>query len=353
MAIVVAAMSGGVDSTVAASMMRDAGHDVLGVTLRTWDCELDPSPARARGRTCCGRADAADAVAAARALGIPHREVDARDVFLQEVIEPSREAQRRGLTPNPCILCNEHVKFGFLISLLGELDADRLVTGHYARLASRPGRIPALCRARDRSRDQAYVLFSLAGTERLARLDFPLGALRKDEVRRMASALDLPNALKPESQDLCFPVRDPGEDRPGEIVDVAGRVLGTHDGLSLYTLGQHRRLRVRGSEKVFVLALDPVRNLVVVGDEQGLMASGVVARLVSWDGDPPTRTMPVTTRIRYRQDPVEATASVSKGRILVRFGEPQRAVTPGQALVLYEGDRVLGGGWILSSAWPP
>ncbi len=346
MALVLAAMSGGVDSTLAAALCLEQGHEVMAVTLLTAACDGLGSREASRGRTCCGASDSNDARTAAAFLGIEHRAVDARDAFLAMVIEPARREQRAGRTPNPCILCNEHIKFELLVDLALDLGADRLVTGHYARLEPRPGGPPALLAGVDRSKDQSYVLFSLAGDRRLCLVGFPLGHLTKRQVRDRALALGLPNAARPESQDLCFPVRDPADDRPGPIVDLEGNVLGTHDGLSLYTVGQHRRIRVASSRRMHVVALSPGDNAVVVGDEEDLFASCVHAPLLAWDGSPPTRPVTVSARVRYRQPASPAVASVENGTLVVRFDEPQRGVAPGQALVCQDGPRVLGGGFI-------
>lgn len=327
---VLAALSGGVDSSVAAALVRDSGRTVVGVTL------------------LMGGGDARAARAAADALGIEHVVVDAHEAFARRVVEPSRRARRAGLTPNPCVPCNERVKIGALLDLAGDLDAGLVVTGHYARVRGR-----TLMRGRDRDKDQSYMLFTLAGDRRLGRVDFPLGSLTKDRVRELARRLGLPNTDRPESQDLCFELRDAALERPGPIVDERGVRLGTHDGLGRYTVGQHRGVRVPGSDRLFVLALRPARNEVVVGPASALAFSTVRSTLEAWDGPPPVEPADVTARIRYRQRDLPATAVARDGTLVVTFRQARAAAAPGQALVCYEGERVKGGGWILSATSRP
>jgi tRNA-specific 2-thiouridylase len=330
--LIVAAMSGGVDSSVAAALVKADGADVLGVSLRMHGCDLDPAYA-------C-RCDPQETRRVAEAIGIPHEVVDARAEFTTRVVQPARDEQARGRTPNPCVTCNQQVKFGLLLEWAVERGADALVTGHYAR---RQG--TRLLAGRDRSKDQSYFLFTLAGDARLHRVGFPVGEMLKSEVRAEASRRGLPVARREESQDLCFPVRDRDSDRPGDIVDADGKVLGTHDGLSGYTVGQRRGIGVPAPARLYVLALDRERNRVVVGPGEALERHEVTAEIAAWAG--PAGERHAQVKVRYRQDPVPARVRISAGRIEACLERPVRAVTPGQALVCYDGELVLGGGWIV------
>jgi tRNA-specific 2-thiouridylase len=331
-------MSGGVDSSTAAALTGERGFDVLGVTLMLRSCDLDT------GGACCGEADVQDARAVADALGIEHHVLDGRAMFVERVVHAARDVQAAGGTPNPCVLCNEHLKFGLLLDWARERGADLLVTGHYARIDRRAG--PALLRGVDRSKDQSYFLFTLAGGERLSRVEFPLGDMTKAAVRERAASLGLPVADKDESQDLCFPVASAGTDAPGEIVDGQGAVLGRHAGLSRYTVGQRKGLGIAGSERRYVIELRPRTNQVVVGPEEALMCDRVRVSDVVWAGGLPREPLRVQARIRYRHEPAPAVVTAEEDGLLVTFDGPQKAVTPGQALVCYDGERVLGGGWI-------
>jgi tRNA-specific 2-thiouridylase len=340
----VAAMSGGVDSSTAAALMKERGFDVLGVTLQLWSCDLDPGGPAPPGRACCGEADIPDAQAVADALGIEHHVLDGRAEFVQRVVHPARDVQAAGGTPNPCVLCNQHLKFGLLLDWARERGASLLVTGHYARI-DRTGE-PALLQGVDRTKDQSYFLFTLAGSGRLSQIDFPLGDLTKTRVRQRAAAMGLPVAGKDESQDLCFPVASRESDAPGDLVDGQGAVLGRHAGLSRYTVGQRKGLGIPGTQRMYVVELRPEANQVVVGPEEALMRGDVRVVGIVWSGGPPDGPVDVQARIRYRQDPAPAHVTADGDALVVTFDEPQKAVTPGQALVCYDGERVLGGGWI-------
>ena len=337
-------MSGGVDSSVAAALARERGSEVIGATLVMWTCDLESSGRRAR--ECCGSSDVRDARAVAAAIGIPHEVVDGRAEFVERVAHAARDAQARGLTPNPCVLCNEHLKFGLLLDWARRQGADAVVTGHYAKIEG-----GALCRAADRAKDQSYFLFTLAGDARLAEIEFPVGGMTKAEVRASARMMGLPVAGKRESQDLCFPVADAG-DRPGEVVDLEGRVIGRHSGLSRYTVGQRRGVGVAAGRRLYVVALRPEGNQVVLGDEEDLLVTRVRASMVSWRGDPPERPIEAEVRIRLRHEPAAARVRIEAGGIVADVVEPLRAVTPGQALVVYQGEEILGGGWILGGDQP-
>jgi len=337
-------MSGGVDSSTAAALMLERGHDVVGVTLKLWSCDLDPSGPAPHGRACCGEGDIPDARAVAGVLGIEHHVLDGRATFVERVVHAARDVQAAGGTPNPCVLCNEHLKFGLLLDWARTHGASLLVTGHYARI-DRTG-APALLRGVDRSKDQSYFLFTLAGGKRLAGIEFPLGGMTKASVRERAAALGLPVADKGESQDLCFPVASRASDRPGEIVDGQGAVLGRHRGLSRYTVGQRKGLGIPGAHRLYVVALRPGLNRLVVGPEEALLCGRVRVARVVWPGGPPDGPVRVQARIRYRHEPAPATVTPDGDALVVAFDAPQKAVTPGQALVCYDGERVLGGGWI-------
>ena len=340
-------MSGGVDSSTAAAVMRDRGFEVLGVTLKLWSCDLDPGGPAPPGRACCGEADVPDARAVADVLGIEHQVLDGRAEFVRRVVHEARDVQASGRTPNPCVLCNEHLKFGMLLDWARERGASLLVTGHYARIDRTAG--PALLRGVDPSKDQSYFLFTLAGGERLSLVDFPLGSMTKREVRRRAAALGLPVAHKDESQDLCFPVASRDSDRPGEVVDVQGRVVGRHEGLSRFTVGQRKGLAIPGSARTYVVELRPAENRVVIGSGDALLSTEVLVEDAVWAGGRPGGPVDVRARVRYRHEPVPARVEPEDGGLKVTFETPLRAVSPGQALVCYDGERVLGGGWIAST----
>ncbi len=346
------ALSGGVDSSVAAALLVEAGGHVEGATLKLWSPEDGcPDPRRsARLNACCSLRDATDAAQVARRLGIPFHVVDAREAFRRAVIEPSVAAYEAGRTPNPCVACNRSLKLGVLLDWARAHGLDRLATGHYARIGRDPDGRPAssdvkryrLLRGLDRAKDQSYFLYFLS-QEELAALDFPLGALSKPEVRARAAALGLVTAEKPESQDLCVPL--PRVERPGDLVDLAGRVLGRHRGVAFYTVGQRQGLGLSGGPW-YVVRLDVEANRVVVGGAADLEVGGLVARLEAWNGPPPEGWTPAEVQVRYRSRAVPAEVRRVGDTLEVRFATPLRAVAPGQAAVVYRGDEVLGGGAI-------
>ena len=351
----IVAMSGGVDSSVAAALLREQGWDLLGVTLRLLDAH-NVGPDR------LSRAEEAEAQArtVAEMLGFPHRVLDASAAFEAEVLAPAWRAYAAGRTPSPCLCCNRKVKFGLLMDEALRLGAAGVATGHYVRRVERDGE-PALLRGVDPDKDQSYFLFAL-GPRRLARAFFPLGSMKKTEVRARAAALGLPCAARPGSQDACFAAGQDdgfaealrahfsGEARAGDIVDPAGRLLGRHDGLHRFTVGQRRGLGVALGRPAWVSVLDPERATVTVTTrEEDLLSAGLLAEEPTWlrRHPEPGETWPCEVQIRYRARPVPAAVTVDEdGRLVVRFVAPQRAVTPGQAAVLYRGERVLGGGWI-------
>ncbi|HSQ38202.1 MAG TPA: tRNA 2-thiouridine(34) synthase MnmA [Acidimicrobiia bacterium] len=347
----VVALSGGVDSSVAAALLAAAGHEVIAVTLVQWL----PSAGCERGGCGCG--DLEDARRVAARLGIEHRVLDCTGVFRQGVVEPFVAAYRSGLTPNPCIECNRRVRFGTLLEEAARLGGDLLATGHYARLHRDEGGFHLL-RGADGNKDQSYVLFML-GQEQLARLAFPVGEMGKDEVRRRARALGLPSAGRPESQDLCFAGPDgyraflrehfPEVGRPGPIVDPAGREIGQHAGVEGFTIGQRRGLGIAGGEPHYVLEVDPATATVVVGAAADLAADGCRVGEASWVTGMAPAGDGLEVKLRYRSPAVAARLEPAvAGEWVIRFAEPQPAVTPGQAAVLYRGDEVMGGGTILS-----
>jgi tRNA-specific 2-thiouridylase len=362
---VVVAMSGGVDSSVTAALLVEAGYEVVGITLQLYDHGV----AVGRKGACCAGQDIHDARNVAAALDIPHYVLDYESRFREAVIEDFADAYLRGETPIPCVRCNQTVKFRDLLATAQDLGADALATGHYVRrVAGEAG--PALHRARDAGRDQSYFLFATTA-DQLAFLRFPLGEMTKDETRAAAARFDLPVAQKPDSQDICF-VPDgsyarvverlrPEAGAPGEIVDRDGRVLGRHDGIVHFTVGQRRGLGIGGrdaeSEPLYVLRLEPETHRVVVGPRAALGRSRIRLGQVNWLGDAPlpAESMKVTARIRSTTDPAPAVLRASAGDganggdtgAEVRFDAPEFGVSPGQACVLYDGDRVLGGGWIL------
>ena len=346
------AMSGGVDSSVAAMLTQEAGYECIGCTMRLYD------GTGGDGGGCCTLDDAEDARAVAYRLGMPHYTFNMTEAFRREVIDRFAEQYRQGLTPNPCIDCNRCLKFDALLCRARELGCDCLVTGHYATI-EREGERYTLRKATDARKDQSYVLYML-GQEALSQLRFPLGALSKEEVRARALASGFRNASKPDSQDICFaPTGDYAaviesldgiSSPPGNFVDQAGRVLGTHRGLIRYTVGQHRGLGLGWHEPLYVLSLDAARNEVVLGPKEALYRDRLTAAGVSWVADsPPPGPLRCLVKCRYRQTEQNATVTPLEGgeRVEVVFDEPQRALTPGQSAVFYdEAARVLGGGII-------
>jgi len=355
---VIVAMSGGVDSSVAAALLLRQGYDVIGVTMRLWTLEDPEAPLH--HRRCCSVDDSEDARAVCDTLGIPHYVLNFEREFQATVVDYFCREYMRGRTPNPCLACNEHVKFRPLLAKALALEADYLATGHYSRI-EKNGHGYELWRARDESKDQSYVLYVL-GQEELSRVLFPLGDYTKAEVRRIAVELRLPVADKPDSAEICFIPRGDYRQflaqrfpqRPGDIVDGSGRVLGRHPGIGGYTVGQRRGLPARGGrEPLYVLDLDPTGNTVTVGRDDELLSDRLWAEDVSFvSGEAPAGPRPVgvEAKIRYRSEPAHALLTVADGRAEVRFQRPQRAVTPGQAVVFYQGPRVLGGGIIAASS---
>ncbi|MDD5556742.1 MAG: tRNA 2-thiouridine(34) synthase MnmA [bacterium] len=344
-------MSGGLDSSTAAALLKEAGHDVIGVTLDVWRGGC----ATSREDSCCGEKGIEAARSAARAVGIRHRVVDARAEFIRKVVGPFCEEYGRGRTPNPCVRCNAAVKFPALAACADEEGAERIATGHYARVREEGGRF-LLLRGADRRKDQAYFLSRL-GQDILRRALFPLGDRTREETGRTAERLGIAAFARPESQEICFIPGDDyrpflremgGADEPGDILDVEGRVIGRHPGIRFFTVGQRRGLNVESNERLYVVAIDPGRRAVIVGREDALAREGCVVTGLNWIAfDPPPGGFRALTRIRYNHAGVmSAVRPAAGGTAAVRFDDPQKAVAPGQAAVFYDGETVLGSGWI-------
>lgn len=363
---VVVAMSGGVDSSVTAAMVKAAGYDTVGITLQLYD----HGAAVERKGACCAGQDILDAQRVAERIGVPHYVLDYESRFRDAVIDDFADSYLRGETPVPCIRCNQTVKFRDLLQTARDLGADALATGHYVRRVA--GATGAELRAAvDDSRDQSYFLFATTA-EQLGFLRFPLGDLPKSEVRALAEQFDLPVAAKPDSQDICFVPNGNYADvvrklRPsgaakGEIVHLDGRVLGSHDGIVGFTVGQRRGIGVGGvdgeaSEPLYVVRLEPQTRRVVVGPKAALARDIVHLGEINWlgDGDRPQATgLPVTVKLRSTRPPEPAVLHASQtGPAFVELNEPQHGISPGQACVLYANDasgRVLGGAWIVGTS---
>jgi tRNA-uridine 2-sulfurtransferase len=362
---VAVAMSGGVDSSTVAAMLRENGRSIVGLTMQLWNQRRLPQlqgdgPAPHR---CCSPDDVYDARRVAEHLDIPFYVVNFERAFEETVVRPFVEDYLAGRTPIPCTRCNNDVKFAELLTTARQIGAEGIATGHYARvrLNSETGRYELL-RAVDESKDQTYFLFGLT-QEQLARAEFPLGELTKHEVRQIARRLAVPVAEKPESQEICFVpsgsyvrfienyLEEQGSElagEPGEMVLTSGEVVGRHEGLHHYTVGQRRGLGVAIGRPVFVVALDRERNRLVLGEDADLRSDTCEVRDVNWIAwEQAEGPVEARVRIRNRHEPAEATVTALSARTArVVFREPQRAITPGQAAVFYSGERVLGGGWI-------
>jgi tRNA-specific 2-thiouridylase len=346
-------MSGGVDSSVAVGLLLQQGYEVVGITMRLWT-EEDAEASR-HHRRCCSVEDTDDARAAADALGVKHYVLNLEREFREEVVDVFVDQYTRGRTPNPCLACNDRVKFKPLLDHARALAADYLATGHYVRV-QHSSEDHRLLRGADADKDQSYVLYTM-GQEELGRTLFPVGEYAKDEIRRFAREWNLPNADKPDSADICFIpagnyrkfVNDRVPVMAGTIVDTSGRDVGEHDGIAGYTIGQRKGVPARGGgDPLFVVGLEPETNTVVVGEHDDLMADGLVADQITFvGGEMPGAQFSCDVRIRYRAEPVPAIVDLSGDRAEVRFERRQRAVTPGQAAVFYDGEVVLGGGTII------
>ncbi len=350
---VVVAMSGGVDSSVAAALLVEQGYDVVGIMLRLWSEKDNGSGATNR---CCALDAQYGAERVAELLGIPFFLLNVAHEFKRRIVDYFIAEYSAGRTPNPCIECNRQIRFDLLLRRALALDADYLSTGHYARIRYQDGHYQ-LWRGLDRQKDQSYVLHTL-GQSQLARVRLPLGEFSKSEVREMARERGLPVAARKDSQDLCFisdgdyrrflSERVPSEACPGPIRDTTGKVLGEHRGLTYYTIGQRRGIRISGPERLYVLALDPADNALIVGSADELGRDVCRAEGITWvAGEPPSETFEATAKIRYKacDAPVDVTV-LDNSAAHVRFKQRQRDITPGQAVVFYQKDVVLGGGTI-------
>ena len=350
---IVVAMSGGVDSSTAAALMVEQGYEVIGITLQLYD----HGQAVGRAGSCCAGQDIHDARRVADELGIPHYVLDYESRFKEQVIEDFAASYLAGETPIPCIRCNQTVKFHDLLGRARELDADAMITGHYVRRVD-GAQGPELHRARDAAKDQSYFLFATT-PEQLDFLRFPLGGMDKAETRSHAERFQLPVADKPDSQDICFVSNGsyagiveklhPDAADPGDIVDLDGTVIGSHQGIIHFTVGQRRGLGIAAAEPLYVIRVDPETRRVVAGPKSALMKTRFQVGEINWlgDGQRPSSGLEMTVKVRSTNEPVAASIeSLINGEAEMVMSEPQGGIAPGQACVFYDGDRVLGGGWI-------
>ena len=344
-------MSGGVDSSVAALLLQQQGYEVLGVTMKLYSLDNADLPDYYRG--CCTVDDVEDARMVCHRLGVPHYVFNVQREFQTFVIDYFCSEYQKGRTPHPCIACNDKIKFNFLVNRAQVMQADYVATGHYARIE--PGQDGLLLKKGvDEGKDQSYVLFGM-GQQELSHTLMPVGAHSKDSIRRMAQEAHFPNADKPDSQDICFIpfgdykafLQEKIGTNPGDIVDSSGAVLGQHRGIEFFTVGQRRGLGLTSAEPLYVLNVDAETNQVLVGPEADLYRGQLYLSRVSYvSGHPPAEPVRVGVKIRYKFEEAGATLCPQGEGATVNFDQPLRAVTPGQAAVLYQGDTVLGGGFI-------
>lgn len=348
------AMSGGVDSSVAALMMKEKGYECIGCTMKLYANE---DIGVCGSHTCCSLDDVEDAKSVARRLGMPHHTFNFQDKFRETVIDDFIYCYENGMTPNPCIECNKHMKFDELYRRAEILGCDKIVTGHYARIRKTDNGYQLL-KGLDSNKDQSYVLYAMTQNE-LAHTEFPLGEISKDEVRKIAESHDFINANKPDSQDICFVPdgdyvsalkRFTGKEyAPGDFVDQDGNVMGTHKGIVGYTIGQRKGLGISAEHPLYVTELDVKNNQVVLGKNEDLFTTTTIVKNINWiDSTDDRSTFKCKAKVRYRMTEQPCTVErIDATSAKVVFDEPQRAITPGQAAVFYDGDVVLGGGTIL------
>jgi tRNA-specific 2-thiouridylase len=352
---VVVAMSGGVDSSVAAALLVEQGYDVIGMMMRLWSEESESGTGQNR---CCTLDSMHDARRIASKLDIPFYVLDTQDVFKRTIVNFFIDQHQQGFTPNPCLECNRHIRFEWLLNNALALGADYMATGHYARVRQAEDGTFRLLKSVDDAKDQSYVL-SVLGQQQLSHALFPVGEYTKPEIRELAAKFGLPVASKHDSQDLCFLadgdyrrfLRQHSETAiavPGPIVNRMGEILGEHTGLPDYTIGQRKGLRLTTPEPLYVLGTDPARNALIVGTQDELGSVHLTAKRVNWiAGSPPPEPIRAEVKIRYKAKGVAASVTpISESRVAVQFDEPVRGATPGQGAIFYDGDIVLGGGII-------
>ncbi|MFC2002046.1 tRNA 2-thiouridine(34) synthase MnmA [Chloroflexota bacterium] len=350
---VVVAMSGGVDSSVAAALLKAEGYHVIGATMQIWP--LDKTD---EFGGCCGLGAIEDAKKVAHKLGIPHYVMNFRDIFAQKVIANFYQEYSRGRTPNPCIRCNQYIKFDALLEKARGLGADFIATGHHARIETdEVTGTYLLKKGIDPQKDQSYFLYPVT-REQLASTLMPVGNFVKDKIRKIASELELPVAAKPESQEICFIPDDdyprflkdyiPQSAEPGPIKDEDGNILGQHHGILSYTIGQRQGLGIAAKEPLYVIAIEPERNTIVVGTRKKAYGYELIASGLNWvTTDKLNEPIAIKAKIRYRHPEAEVEVTpLEDNTVYVKFSEPQMAITPGQAIVFYDGDTVIGGGTI-------
>ncbi|MEE8638672.1 MAG: tRNA 2-thiouridine(34) synthase MnmA [Candidatus Margulisiibacteriota bacterium] len=363
---VLVAMSGGVDSSVAAALLKEQGQDVIGATMQVWSSSAlrasEDKPSKRFGG-CCGIAEINDAKRVADRLNIPHYTLNFRDVFKEKVIDNFVSEYKNGRTPNPCIKCNQYIKFDHLMVKAKELDCDYIATGHYARIESRKQKVEHrtqeyyLKKGADKRKDQAYVLYMM-NQENLSHTLYPLGDLTKDGVRKIAKDLGLPVHDKDESQEICFIEDDdygrflkevyPEAVKPGPILDREGNILGMHGGIAFYTLGQRKGIGSHQGLPKYVIQIDQEKNAIVIGDQKETFGNELIAEGVNYvSGEVPREPLKVSAKIRYNSPEAEAVLyPLENNNAKVVFKKTQRAITPGQSVVFYKGDEVIGGGII-------